>query len=568
MIIRSKLRPKELNIFNELFGGRLREIAPKLPKEEIKELKESARYAQKVYLVAHDTEDRQADAEAFWERIERVFWLEMNETQREIVEENQVFVRMFEALFGNSFYFENAERSIAKEHTIDVILEAFSDETFIKAVVEDVENEEKYLPKISLYELFGDPELELSSEFNFSGIHLPENILKKVDELSGEYKEKVIRMITYNIFIILDLLNKGVATASFPWCVWCDGTIKHVLFEKILAKLPEQRVSIWKQWVLKTFDFMEDSKVFTANQIAEMKKEISNIDVPEPRDDVLKEIYYTNIAQALIVQDEELIAVYFTSTKEERNIIINETVVMAKKIEAILHEVVKDFDIDYVFENPGDNEEIMNFVTWCFQRFLFTKSFMLREMEAKGANKKDWKFLENIFVIKNITIGGQRTNTSLQKSIRFQTEVFEKANRKWEEAEVRALNEKVEGFVSNVDDTDLRFSKYSLGLNMLSVGIDDICEKKMNADIQLEILKIAQDEERKRLKREALQYSVADLCKKDANLDNALNLLKAFATQIITADEYVISQRKLRTPEKYIRMFAFFYDADFLKNVN
>ena len=100
---------------------------------------------------------------------------------------------------------------------------------------------------------------------------------------------------------------------------------------------------------------------------------------------------------------------------------------------------------------------------------------------------------------------------------------------------------------------------------MLSVGIDDICEKKMNADIQLEILKIAQDEERKRLKREALQYSVADLCKKDANIDNALNLLKAFATQIITADEYVISQRKLRTPEKYIRMFAFFYDADFLK---
>ena len=65
MIIRSKLRPKELNIFNELFGGRLREIAPKLPKEEIEELKESARYAQKVYLVAHDTEDRQADAEAF-----------------------------------------------------------------------------------------------------------------------------------------------------------------------------------------------------------------------------------------------------------------------------------------------------------------------------------------------------------------------------------------------------------------------------------------------------------------------------------------------------------------------
>ena len=37
MIIRSKLRPKELNIFNELFGGRLREIAPKLPKEEIEE---------------------------------------------------------------------------------------------------------------------------------------------------------------------------------------------------------------------------------------------------------------------------------------------------------------------------------------------------------------------------------------------------------------------------------------------------------------------------------------------------------------------------------------------------
>ena len=46
MIIRPKLRPKELNIFNDLFGGRLREIAPKLPKEEIEELKESARYAQ------------------------------------------------------------------------------------------------------------------------------------------------------------------------------------------------------------------------------------------------------------------------------------------------------------------------------------------------------------------------------------------------------------------------------------------------------------------------------------------------------------------------------------------
>ena len=108
MIIRPKLRPKELNIFNDLFGGRLREIAPKLPKEEIEELKESARYAQKVYLVAHDTEDRQADAEAFWERIEKVFLMEMNETQREIVEENKVFVSMFEALFGNSFYFENA----------------------------------------------------------------------------------------------------------------------------------------------------------------------------------------------------------------------------------------------------------------------------------------------------------------------------------------------------------------------------------------------------------------------------------------------------------------------------
>ena len=185
--------------------------------------------------MAHDTEDRQADAEAFWERIEKVFLMEMNETQREIVEENKVFVSMFEALFGNSFYFENAERGIAKKHTIDVILEAFSDEIFIKSVVEDVENEEKHLPKISLYELFGDPELELSSEFNFSAIHLPENILKKVDKLSGEYKEKVIRMIIYNIFIILDLLNKGVATASFPWCVCYDDSIKHLLFEKILS---------------------------------------------------------------------------------------------------------------------------------------------------------------------------------------------------------------------------------------------------------------------------------------------------------------------------------------------
>ena len=72
MIIRPKLRPKELKEFDMYFGN-LRAVAKKnLDKEELENLKFSAMYSKRIYAVMHNNEKSMERARNLWDNIKQI----------------------------------------------------------------------------------------------------------------------------------------------------------------------------------------------------------------------------------------------------------------------------------------------------------------------------------------------------------------------------------------------------------------------------------------------------------------------------------------------------------------
>lgn len=562
MIIRSKLRPKELNEFQMYFGN-LREIAnPDLTKEREESIKEIAMYSKRTYKVKHKNAEKQRKLAALWEKVQQIFCTEMNETQKEIYEEQQLMSNMVLATLEKEqvIILKDANRDAAKVHTIDTILEAFTSRRFIQKIVMDV-NSNIFLPIIKVDNFYDYGDVEISTDSDFSRIKLPASILEAVKDVTGKCEKKVLKQITYYIITILDALGKSWESTSLIFIVVTDA-LRELFFEVIMKELPKERVAFWKAATLNSSYFLD-----MFDNVLKKKLEQPVIEL-EPNCDaksLVAENYYFNIAQGIIMNDANQIAIYFTVNKEERNIIINETVIMARKIKRILLEKVAEFDINLVYEMPQRYEHVLDNINVLLQFFRFTSPILGKEMEEKGVNKADWKFIENLFVLnmKQIEFFSAVENSNIPASSESELHHIVKtaiANFERQEEEkhraftaevmkdIRKVNSKIE-LLSVLNKIDKAQEEEE------SITQEDYCETIYGeAKIQYE----------EQLRKSALSYSIKNLTTKNVDFAKAIKLLNAINGEYITLEKFVKIQQRMGVEEKYIRLFKFFYESDFI----
>lgn len=547
MLLRKKLKPKELKEFDMYFGN-LRALAKKdISQEGMEELKLEAMYSKRIYRVVPDDSMQQKATKEFWEEILQIFYSEMNETQREIREEYNLLTKMAIAVLGETIYLEKEERTIAKVHSIDIILNAFSNKTFIENVFQEVK-QELYVPKIRMTDLYGHDVFEMSLKSDFSRIILPDMLLNKIRSVSTEYAQKITERIIYYILIVLDILDSGLRSASLIWVILSNYSLKEVLFNNILTKLPEERVAFWQVATLARKYLLYDFELFSSEKIQYIEQCILGIKTNCSSNLLVSENYYFNIAQAIIFHDENMLAVYFSLNKEERNIVINESVIMARKIESILLKELESFDIESVYENPKESIRILNDIGGFFQIFYFTRQIMIKEMEKRKVNKADWKFLESIFLLRINETNFEATKSSLERSIRKLEEVARDTIYKWELNQLKELSSKIKSANTMGE---------ALGIITDSFVIDN------NNTVKLEVLEDIKESTMQdfieRIRSEMLNYSIENLSSKNADLNKATRLLEAIDNEYISIEEFCEAQRKMGVKEKYIKIFCIFY---------
>lgn len=544
MIIRRRLRPKELKEF-DLYFGNLKKLAEKdLSEEELREIKISITNLNRFYRVDYDDTARKDTAMMLWDRVQQIFYNEMNETQKEICEEYELLTQIALATLGKTIHLKDAYMKLARSHTIDIILEAFNDKTFLENVFIEVKAE-AYLPIIHMIDLYGVDDFEITKGTDLSRIILPDQILSKIENIAGRYAEQLANRITYYIIIILDILDKGWESVPLLWVVMENSIFRKMLFNNIMRKLPQERVAFWKELTMDTRHWLYDCRLFSTSKIQDMEKYVVDIKT-ECGKKLQDENFYFNLAQAIILQDENLLAIYFTLTKEEKNIVRNEAVVMARKIKKIILEVLDDFVVDYVYKDPVANEDIINIISFFFQMFYFTRPIMANEMEKRGVDKADWKFLESLFLLKIKKLETPFLTTRKEQKL------------------IEAVDETLfELTINDIKQLDSKVKTAKNKIEALSLLLGYVCKQKEKQS-SLELLKETSLRNYKEgVRREVMQFSLNNLSTKNADLDKALQVLESLDNGFVNKEEFSKAQQTMGVKEKYIKMFFFFYSPHF-----
>lgn len=548
MIIRPKLRPKELKEFDMYFGN-LRAVAKKnLDKEELENLKFSAMYSKRIYAVMHNNEKSMERARNLWDNIKQILYGEMNELQKEIYEEYNLLTRIGIAVLGKPLKIATEEREVAKVHTIDVILDALDNTSFLKKVLNEEKNKNFQVPEIYLPDINGGEAFIVDFESDLSKIILPDKILSNIKEVSGKYEERMVHRVIYYILIILDILERGLESASLPWVILEDVSLKDVLYNNIFKSLTKERVTFWKA-LANAKNFLYEPKIFSTKSIHRIEQSIAEIKTECSSEQLIAENYYFNLAQAIVLSDEEFIAVYFNlSKKEERNAVINEAVVMARKLKSLIIQKIEFLDLDSLYKAPWEYEDLLNEICWLFQTFRLIRPIMVNEMERKGVNE-DWKFMESLFLLKLKEIDSDNLEKAYKQS-------EEKIKGLAMEEILKSLMDDLKVVAGGIEKADTKVEALAALRHGLWRENDDeeiarICEKAM-------------EDYKENIKMELRKYSLNNLSSKNADFSKINKVLEALDNNYISREEFVESQRNIGTKEKYIRLFAFFYSADFI----
>ena len=548
MIIRRKLKPKELKEFDLYFGNLKKLVAKDFREGELSSLKFSAMNLNRFYRVDHEDPERKNTAMMLWDRVQQIFYNEMNETQKQICEEYDLLTQIALATLGKTIQLKDAYKKIAKKHTIDTILEAFENKDFLENVLIEVKAEE-YLPRIHMVDLYGVDAFEITAETDLSGIILPDQILSKIRNISGIYAEQLANRITYYIVIILDILDKGWESASLLWAILENSIFREMLFENIMLKLPKERVAFWKEKTMPKQYLLYDCGLFNNTMIQKMEKYVIDIKTECNGKSLQDENLYFNLAQAIIMHDEKFLAIYFTLAKEEKNIVRNEAVVIARKIKEILLEVLEDFDVDYVYKKPVANEDILNVISFFFQMFYFTRPIMANEMEKRGVDKADWKFLESLFLLK---IKEDETPFITDKEEKKLKEAVEETLFELTINEIKQLDSKVKTAKNKME-----------ALSVLLGHASTQKEKHSSPELLKEVTETSMKTYKEGVRREVMQFSLNNLSTKNADLDKSLKVLEAIDNGFISKEEFSKAQQKMGVKEKYIEIFFYFYSPYF-----
>jgi hypothetical protein len=383
MLIRKKLRPKELNEFNRYFGDL--KHASKLPNSgTTKEIIEDGKISSRVILSSEKmfTQELPKGVEKIHSNILSTFEQDMNRVQKQIL---AIFCEMqrneYLVLMGEKIKTAEME-DVAKIRQI-IYAELLSEE-FIKAMRNtsalyeiELEVADNGYPTVAGY---------ITEENDFGKMEFPKYMKEKVESYSLTRIEE--NRLKFYYLLLLDILAHPFLQSSLLviklnrpiyWCL-----------VRVLRNMDGDFRAFWQS----AGRFVE-GKLYPKDENILYKELLEGAD--ERRgEELLKENFYYNIATGLILSNELQIQNFLNLTsKDEKNIVINEAV---KLVRCIIKNIEKDFGnfTPQMLFSPSDNELKIREIVFIMSTFRFSHIKFEELLLSKGLQKPEWYFFKSL----------------------------------------------------------------------------------------------------------------------------------------------------------------------------
>ena len=354
------VRPKELNLFNRNFGN--------LKQYVLKNIHESTF---QDYL-------REAISERLFEKD-----LGMNNKSCEIllkfvaeeylqqIEDHLQIITLSNDIILKNEYDDMKRKSIrcSKKNitTLDIIIEVFLTENFIKYLCEEEIFENKgvfsqvrfSVQKLTKEDVIGD--IYFIPKQEIKDIKLPEAIVNLIDEVIKLYPGlKGKRDIILTSFISKALVTADMLLHCKPEYLYILSQADNRYLEAvkaILSKLEAWKSQLFLSNIKRKFE-MQAKEIFNADDIlSEIEKEY-NEEEQEEFKQFLENNFLTNITFGLLLYNENAITLFYKQNNEKQNIIKNFVVKLSEKLKENFVEELKDFNIhDLENENVSKQEK-------------------------------------------------------------------------------------------------------------------------------------------------------------------------------------------------------------------
>lgn len=384
MLIKTKLRPKELNEFNRCFGDLKHSITPiEGTSRQIQERIEDERVSSQIILSSEKLFIQDIKGEAvgrIHKNLLTNIYMDMNSVQRFML---RAFVEL-------------------EKNTLPIVSNSQAGD-FIQGL-EDDEKVMIYNQLLDFFKYFKDTEptkdtevcvLEVDStsicgsitqNTNLSSIKLPIEVKKKV--YLFELSDSQINMLKYYYLMVLDIIlhpffeNTIYAIEQDRTLYWC--------IVSLLKKLDEHISDFWRERARiileKYFEYNEGAEMLY-NELFEGDKEHGK--------ELLRENYYFNISTGVLMNSDIQIRFFYEMNKEEKNIVINQVVSFARRINTLLSKDLERISPE-VFYHPREHETELEEIFTYLKMFRFTHRTLEEVMLKKGMSKKEWIYVKNL----------------------------------------------------------------------------------------------------------------------------------------------------------------------------
>ena len=383
MLIKTKLRPKELNEFNRWFGDLKHSITPiEGTSRQIQERIEDERVSSQIILSSEKLFIQDIKGEA----VGRIHKNLLTNIYRDMNNVQRFMLRAFVEL---------------EKNTLPIV-----SNSQVGDFIQGLEDDEKVMIYNQLLDFFkyfkdrestGDTEVcvlaadstsicgAITQSTDLRFIKLPKQIQEKVYLL--ELVEGQINILKYYYLMVLDIIlhpffeNTIYAIEQDRPLYWC--------IVSLLKKLDEHISDFWR----------ERARIILAKYInndgaKELYIELFEGDKGNGKE-LLRENYYFNMATGIIMNSDIQIRFFYEMNKEEKNIVINQAVSFARRINTLL---VKDLEriSPEVFYHPREHETELEEIFTYLKMFRFTHKTLEEVMLQKGMSKKEWSYVKNL----------------------------------------------------------------------------------------------------------------------------------------------------------------------------
>lgn len=385
MIIRSKLRPKEVNIFNRYFGdlkhsiASMEELTPKLAEQRKKDEEKST-----LAVISCEKLFVQRITDETLKRLRKntveVFFGDMNRVQkfrmRAFVEFEKYAIQ---TITGQKL--QTIIEGLEKEEVLLLYKELLT-ENFIKEMRKNGVQTE-----IELHVVDPDATAEagnITSDNDFSCMEFPTEILTLIKKY--EISEEEGNLLKYYYLVLLNALIYPFSEST-AYIILLNRNLYWVLV-RIIRKLDPQIRDYWQNTGIIIKDYVYHKiDPFLYSELLE--------GITEEGELLVKENYYYNIASGIVMNSSMHIRLFYELPKEKRNIVINEAVSLAIKINNRLEEDLKEISFD-ILNEPRQYESVLKEIFSYVRMFKFTHKKIEEILLKQGVAKADWIFFKNL----------------------------------------------------------------------------------------------------------------------------------------------------------------------------